>query len=224
MSIESPAPNPKKRVIFYIDGFNFYYGLKEMSKVKSGWYKYYWIDLVLLCKQFLMDDEELVCVRYFTATPKSNGKAKRQATLLNCNKKLNGDVFKIHKGFYSDKKMNCRANDGCGKTFMHWEEKQTDISIAVTMIEDCFTNRCDKIVLISGDSDLVPPIRFIEKHYPQKQKMIMFPPFRFSNALDNIDCTSLNLTRFKSRFTAAVMNDTVITESRTYLKPDHWKR
>lgn len=35
-----------KRVTFYIDGFNFYYGLRTAKQVDRKWYKAYWIDLV----------------------------------------------------------------------------------------------------------------------------------------------------------------------------------
>ena len=33
----------KQKVIVYVDGFNFYYGLR-----KNRWRKYYWIDMVRL--------------------------------------------------------------------------------------------------------------------------------------------------------------------------------
>ena len=59
----------KKRVSFYVDGFNFYYGLKAMTKSKPDWRKFYWINLVKLFEEFLNEDEELVCVNYFTARP-----------------------------------------------------------------------------------------------------------------------------------------------------------
>lgn len=35
-----------KRVTVYIDGFNFYYGLRTAKQVNAKWYKGYWIDLV----------------------------------------------------------------------------------------------------------------------------------------------------------------------------------
>ena len=34
----------KQRVIVYIDGFNFYFGLKSNAK----WKKYYWLDIVTI--------------------------------------------------------------------------------------------------------------------------------------------------------------------------------
>ena len=43
----------KKRVNIYVDGFNFYYGLKSKK-----WKKYYWIDIVKLFEQFIKPDQD----------------------------------------------------------------------------------------------------------------------------------------------------------------------
>ena len=49
----------KQRVIVYIDGFNFYFGLKSNAK----WKKYYWLDIVKLFEMFMRPDQELVAVK-----------------------------------------------------------------------------------------------------------------------------------------------------------------
>ncbi len=48
----------KKRATVYIDGFNFYYGLKRSSKAEPKWVNSYWIDIVKLCEGFLAQDEK----------------------------------------------------------------------------------------------------------------------------------------------------------------------
>lgn len=57
----------KQRVTFYIDGFNFYYGLKRTKHIEYQWRDYYWIDMVKLCDGFVSDDQILEKVVYFTA-------------------------------------------------------------------------------------------------------------------------------------------------------------
>ena len=42
-----------QRVTFYIDGFNFYYGLRRTKRNEPQWGDYYWIDMVKLCQGFL---------------------------------------------------------------------------------------------------------------------------------------------------------------------------
>ncbi len=44
----------KQRVIVYVDGFNFYYGLKSSAR----WKKYYWLDIVKLFESFMRPNQE----------------------------------------------------------------------------------------------------------------------------------------------------------------------
>ena len=46
-----------KRTTFYIDGFNFYYGLKRAMSADKKWGNAYWIDIVKLCSGFIAPDE-----------------------------------------------------------------------------------------------------------------------------------------------------------------------
>jgi hypothetical protein len=65
----------KQKVIAYIDGFNFYYGLRQYP-----WKKYYWLDIVKLIESFLHSNQELIAVKYFSARPTDVDKRKREAT------------------------------------------------------------------------------------------------------------------------------------------------
>jgi hypothetical protein len=61
------------------------------------------------------------------------------------------------------------------------------VNISVRMIADCVLNATDTIVLVSADSDLVPPLEFIQKQYPEKRIKVYFPPSNFSCDLkDNL--------------------------------------
>ncbi|PZV77541.1 uncharacterized LabA/DUF88 family protein [Algoriphagus aquaeductus] len=214
----------KKRVSFYVDGFNFYYGLKAMTKSKPDWRKFYWINLVKLFEEFLNEDEELVCVNYFTARPKNKGKQIRQNILMNCNKALNGEKLKLHYGKYQDKEMICRADGGCGRVFMHWEEKQTDVNLAIKIVEDCHNGVSDKIVLVSGDSDFLPPIKLVEQFYKNIELMILFPPTKFTSSLANRSFPALDLASYKPKWNKAILPDQVTIEGsgKVYRKPIEW--
>lgn len=72
-----------KRVTFYIDGFNFYYGLRRMRKASPIWGVFYWLDLVKFCNSFLGEGQELSKVVYYTATPLNPEKSSRQSAFLN---------------------------------------------------------------------------------------------------------------------------------------------
>ena len=98
------------RVTFYIDGFNFYYGIKRSAKADKKWNNAYWIDLVKLCSGLISQDDTLEKVVYFTAAPLSTGKSQRQGAFLNANKALNGDKFEVIRGKYLEKHIECPFN------------------------------------------------------------------------------------------------------------------
>lgn len=86
----------KQKLIFYIDGFNFYFGLKEKK-----WKKFYWLDVVEFCSKFLRKHQELIEVKYFSAIPKDIVKHDRQDLFFSANK-LN-PKFKLILGKYLGK-------------------------------------------------------------------------------------------------------------------------
>lgn len=97
----------KKRVTFYVDGFNFYFGLKRTKKSEPEWKRYYWINIVKLFESFLGEGQILEKVIYFTASPLSPQKNSRQSAFLNANKLLNGERFEIVRGKYLEKHIIC---------------------------------------------------------------------------------------------------------------------
>lgn len=214
-----------QRVVFYIDGFNFYYGLKRTKKASSQWRNYYWIDMVKLCQSFLGADQRLVKVVYFTASPLSPEKNSRQSAFLNANKLLNGDKFEVIRGKYMEKQIICPY---CQGTISRPEEKKTDVNISIRMIADCVMDLTDTVALVSADSDLVPPLEFIQKQYPSKRIKVYFPPSNFSNDLkDNlIHHSSKPVLMFKNerRFRDAIMPDVVSDGTKTFTVPEKWKR
>jgi len=112
------------RTIFYIDGFNFYNGLKSAShELDKSWRKYYWIDFVKFANQFLDSSHELIAVKYFTANPLDSGKEKRQSALFKANKFLNGDKIQFIKGKYYKKTIRCAASCKEGLIYLKKREQ-----------------------------------------------------------------------------------------------------
>ena len=214
----------KKRVTFYVDGFNFYFGLKRTKKSEPEWKRYYWINIVKLFESFLGEGQILKKVIYFTASPLSPQKNSRQSAFLNANKLLNGERFEIVRGKYLEKHIICPY---CKGDIARPEEKKTDVNISVRMIADCVLDKTDTIALVSADSDLVPPVEFIQKHYPQKAIKIYFPPSNYSSDLkDNLlhhRSKPVLLLKNKKRFEFSVMPNIVQNELKKYTIPEKWK-
>ena len=213
-----------ERVTFYVDGFNFYYGLKAKKRIDGNWQLAYWIDIVKLFSQFLGPSQTLEKVVYFTASPLNIEKNLRQGALFNANKLLNGSKFELIRGKYLKKTVEC---PNCKYAIPRPEEKKTDVNVAIRMIDDCFEDKTDVIVLVSGDSDLLPPLEFIQKKYPLKKIRVYFPPTIFSLDLKN----SVKLRNGKivflennfKKFLNSIMPDVILKDGKTYTIPAKWK-
>ena len=54
----------------------------------------------------------------------------------------------------------------------------TDVNIATHLLLDAFNDSYDTAILISGDSDLVPPVKAIHHQFNKKAVSVFFPPER----------------------------------------------
>jgi len=166
----------KERVIAYIDGFNLYFGLKE-----SGFRRYYWLNLTRMIHNLLKPYQRIVEVKYFTTRiSQPPQKVKRQSTYLEALETLSD--LTIYYGHYLQRPIECRK---CGNRWSASEEKMTDVNIATEMIFDALNDRFDTVFLVSGDSDLVPPVKRIREQNPDKKIIVFFPPKRESYHLKN---------------------------------------
>ena len=114
----------------YVDGLNLYHGLKSRS-----WRRYYWLNLRRLAERLLRPGQSLVMVRYFTARflPRSHDpdQPQRQDTYLKALETL--PDLTIQHGYHLPKTGTCRQ---CGATWATFEEKMTDVNIAVALLHD----------------------------------------------------------------------------------------
>lgn len=165
------------RVISYIDGFNFYFGLKS-----KGWKKYYWLDLVAMSASLLKPNQTLQHCHYFTARIRNSGgnsqDAKRQSLWLDALDTLANQTS--HYGHYLQKRQRCRS---CGAEWTTHEEKMTDVNIAAQLLSDADEDKFDTALVISGDSDLTTPIKMVLERFPNKRIIVAFPPGRHSDQL-----------------------------------------
>lgn len=201
-----------KRVSFYIDGYNFYRGLRDRK-----WEFFYWLDIVKFCESFLRKNQELIEVNYFSAIPINKGKQERFDRFLSANR-LNAK-FSVYLGKFMEKIIV--MGDRKIKTY---EEKQTDVHIAVKMIRDVVLNKCDGSILVSADSDLTPAIDFIREFKPEHKIFIYFPPVRFSFDLKQRANSYIHLQNHKDKFEKALLLENIKLPNGTVLtRPDKWK-
>ena len=202
----------QQRVITYIDGYNLYHGLLEAGLRSSRW-----LDLPKLGTSLLKPGQQLALTRYFTTRVKGDpAKARRQASYIDALTTRRG--IEIDFGHFLSKRITCHS---CGHSWTKSEEKKTDVNIAVRMLEDAYDDHFDTAIIISGDSDLAPPVETIRRRYPHKRVLVAFPPKRYSHELRRVADVTFRI--FNRNIRTSHLPATVTTNGGTTLTaPQGW--
>jgi uncharacterized LabA/DUF88 family protein len=175
-----------ERVVAYIDGFSLYFGLRS-----KGWRRYYWLNIRTLAENLLKPNQRLLLTKYFTARIAGPpDKEKRQSTYIEALETPSN--FQIVYGKYQ---LNPRQCSQCGFEDEVPNEKMTDVNIAVEILKDAYQDAFDVALLISADSDLVPPVNAVKELFPSKRVVVASPPGRYSVGLANSASRSFVISR-----------------------------
>jgi 6-hydroxy-3-succinoylpyridine 3-monooxygenase len=167
----APAPPlvqpPKPRTIVYIDGFNLYYGVIRATPALK------WLDIERFCR-YLRPNDDIRLIRYFSALI-SGPTAPNQMTYLRA--LATTPLVEVILGKFKRKSARCGVTTCVSnvRLYQTWEEKRTDVNIAIYMLDDAYQDACDRLVLFSGDSDLVPAVNAVRARFPQKKITVYVP-------------------------------------------------
>jgi uncharacterized LabA/DUF88 family protein len=182
------------KVMAFVDGFNLYHALEKFERGKDEadklrFQKYKWLCVKSLIKIFIRsNEEELIRVRYFTTWPTwDEAKRLRHLTYVNALKQTGVEVI---LGEFKPKTVECRAF--CYKEFALYQEKQTDVNIAIKMIASASVY--DKLILLTADSDQVPALKLIKQVHPDKTLAVLPPIARGSKELSAVTDQSFAMT------------------------------
>lgn len=144
-----------KKAFAYIDGFNLYY-----RAVKGTPYK--WLNLRQMC-EMLFPEYNVERVKYFTAPVSGKediNKPIRQQTYLRALRTINCEVI---SGKFLTRDVPMRLARDKTKTVIvtKTEEKGSDVNLAAHLLIDGFDKLYDAAVVVSNDSDLAMPIRYV---------------------------------------------------------------
>ena len=162
-----------ERVCAYIDGFNLYKGMKD-----AFGRKYLWLDLESMCRSVLLPTQELIGVKYFTARVRRPADTQQRQSLYIDALAAATSVQTI----FGRLQMNTVECLRCGHERIKPEEKKTDVAIATHMVADAVGGTIDVALVVSGDSDMVPPVEMISG-LPKARVVLAFPPRRKSDEL-----------------------------------------
>lgn len=164
-----------RRIYVYVDGFNLYHGIRTQFGRSL-----HWLDLEALGVALLRPGQRLDKVRYFTARVRDQDASRRRQ--LNYLEALDAHCARVetHEGRFQRKTCTCFA---CRAQWTTYEEKETDVNLAVALVEDAALDRFDIALIVSADSDLCPAIRAVRRVRPNSRVIVVFPPKRHSDEL-----------------------------------------
>jgi uncharacterized LabA/DUF88 family protein len=87
--------------------------------------------------------------------------------------KSTGVVYTL--GQFKNKPGKCLM---CGAMWTGHEEKETDVNIALQLVEDAIDSAMDIAYVISSDSDLSPAVRLVQRRFPSIEYVPVAPPKR----------------------------------------------
>lgn len=211
-----------RRVAFLYDGFNLYHSLREASRDLGG-AGTRWLHLERLSRGLLPAlgrDVRLLRIDLFTAIAGhveriSPGARERQ---LAYHEALRATGVNVVLGHFKSKRWTC---DCCGAHGRRFGEKETDVSIAVHLLELLWSQECELAVVVSADSDLAPAFRSASRRFPDRPAYVCFPYARSTDELRDLAAGVLRLR--KERYVAHQLPDPVVTpDGRLIRKPSTW--
>lgn len=196
----------------YIDGFNLYSGLMDKRYHIPGdpsnrpLRKYLWLKLDEFILSFLPKGHHLEEIKYFTTPIRGNPqKQYRQEAYLKALSTI--ENLTVIQGKHIP----------IGSRF---SEKQTDVLMALHMYSDALEKDHSAVVLVTGDSDQVPTLKWIRELGKGIDLHVVFPPFRVSKDLLTVADYTYR-TKWK-RLRQFQFSDPVIRTGFSVSKPVEW--
>ncbi|KAA6205371.1 MAG: NYN domain-containing protein [Candidatus Tokpelaia sp.] len=160
------------RVCFYIDGFNLYHKIAELPNKATPDKSLRWLDLSALAKKLrFRSDEQIEKVYYFSAfadwLPASRQRHKAYV------KALEYSGVRVILGKFKEKGASCPR---CHHNWKKHEEKESDVNLALQVVQDAYEDIYDRAYIVSADSDMIPAMRMVKAKFPQKEICAVFPP------------------------------------------------
>jgi uncharacterized LabA/DUF88 family protein len=120
-------------------------------------------------------------------------------------------------GRFQEKQRICR---NYGFSWRTYEEKETDVAIAVALLEDGVNDRFDTAIIVSADSDLCPAVRALKRLRPDKRIVAVFPPQRRSDDLRR--AADAHFTLGDAIIRQSLLPSAVDGKGTIYRRPSHW--
>lgn len=213
------------RISVYVDGWNLYHGLRH-----ADMRQYLWLDLVALCHWIARRKgypDASISVNYYTAPSAYPDSAPRQAIYLDA---LDFSGVRITKGRFQRNDFRCRECKAkrilplcpqCGSELPpKYEEKQTDVRLALDLALETGQRSPDRVWLLSGDADMTPAVEFLERL--AVPFMVIFPPKRVAKEIVNLVGAARTWNLKEQELLECQFPEALTTVTRTIRRPRDW--
>jgi len=198
------------RLAFLIDGFNVYHSIIALERKRRLRAK--WLDINSLCASYCHlfgKTARLKSVYYFSAIAlhlqnENPGRIKRHRIYIKC---LKDSGVQIELARF--------------KKFTAYEEKETDVAIAVKVFELFSKDLYDTIIIMSGDTDLAPVVQSCKNIFPDKEVIFAFPYARKNNELIKLEPKSFSVNP-KKYLNHQFSNPYILSNGEKIFKPKIW--
>lgn len=161
------------RSSFFIDGFNFYHALRRLDGAHLKW-----VNLRALMERLTSKSEDISNIYYFSAYANwLPGPRRRHEQYVAALTAVDIDVI---MGNFKKKDRFCNH---CKRISVGHEEKETDVNIALCMLNEAYKDTYDRAYVVSRDSDLKPAIAMVRNQFPEKEIVVVAPP-HFGHSTD----------------------------------------
>jgi hypothetical protein len=173
-----------KRTNYYVDGFNLFHRCLEHGPNR-------WLDLAALFRRMLPSNE-ISRIRYFTSWVSGSGdpdRPVRQQQYIRALRTLPN--LSVHFGEFHRNAVRrplTRPIPGYSNpTVEVWDmkEKGSDVSLASWLLLDAHRHEFDVAVVVSNDSDLMLPIKFVVTEFARPVG-VLDPSDRTSKSLSSV--------------------------------------
>jgi len=163
------------RVGCYIDGFNLYHSIDDLSRASRGRLNYLkWLDIAALTRVFIDPNvHRIETIKYFSTYPTWKPMQLQRHQLYV--RALQESAVTVILGQFKEKDVRCK---NCKTTYKAHEEKESDVNLATHLMNDAHLGVFDQAFIITQDSDLSAPIRLVIQEFPKKKIKVIAPPGR----------------------------------------------
>lgn len=207
------------RGAFYVDGFNLYHAINDLSQPHLKWVNL-WRLAELVARGHAKTIEKVVfCTAYF---PGDHGKRVRHERYV---------AAQTLAGVESRFGHTTKEPMSCGTCRHRWDaprEKETDINVALAVFDDAYQNVFDVAFMVTADTDQAATLRAMRSRFPDKRMITVAPPGRDpAKHLRALSYATIRLTAAhldQCVFPPVVMRDGMRTVQRPaeYAPPKDW--